>query len=359
MNFVDRQLLASFANFIVPDLGLTNTQFGLLTGLAFIIVLRRRWASFMGVLADTVQPATAHRDRPRALERADRGIGRGARLLDARRAAHVHRCRRVDADADVDVDARRSVPAMADSASPRASTTWACRSVSAEPADRRLPGTRDRLAQLLSTCSARSALVLAVVHAVRQGNAASTRSAVDGQRPPGSRIENRARSLRALRARPRSRYTIAGGVAMHFVLGAATFDQLWYVQERGFERAEIARMTGWIGMVAGMLGNLFGGLGSDWLQRRTGIGPRRCSCSGSCWCWRRSRSHIGSSIRTSMWFWIGVFFGFLPARRVLRSDVLDGAGTRAAADPRDGRRVLHPDAQPDRRSASASRPRGS
>jgi len=35
MNFVDRQLLASFANFIVPDLRLTNAEFGLLTGLAF------------------------------------------------------------------------------------------------------------------------------------------------------------------------------------------------------------------------------------------------------------------------------------------------------------------------------------
>ena len=36
MNFVDRQLLASFANWIVPDLGLSNTQFGLLTVLSFI-----------------------------------------------------------------------------------------------------------------------------------------------------------------------------------------------------------------------------------------------------------------------------------------------------------------------------------
>ena len=36
MNFVDRQLLSSFANFIVPDLELSNTQFGLLTGLVFI-----------------------------------------------------------------------------------------------------------------------------------------------------------------------------------------------------------------------------------------------------------------------------------------------------------------------------------
>ena len=36
MNFVDRQLLASFSNYIVPDLGLSNTQFGLLTGLIFL-----------------------------------------------------------------------------------------------------------------------------------------------------------------------------------------------------------------------------------------------------------------------------------------------------------------------------------
>ena len=28
INFVDRQFLASFANFIIPDLQLTNTEFG-------------------------------------------------------------------------------------------------------------------------------------------------------------------------------------------------------------------------------------------------------------------------------------------------------------------------------------------
>ena len=39
MNFVDRQLLSSFANFIVPDLNLTNTEFGLLTGLVFLFFL--------------------------------------------------------------------------------------------------------------------------------------------------------------------------------------------------------------------------------------------------------------------------------------------------------------------------------
>ena len=53
MNFVDRQLLASFANFIVPDLGLSNTQFGLLTGFAFI-VFYAAMGLFMGALADRV-----------------------------------------------------------------------------------------------------------------------------------------------------------------------------------------------------------------------------------------------------------------------------------------------------------------
>jgi MFS family permease len=76
----------------------------------------------------------------------------------------------------------------------------------------------------------------------------------------------------ALRSSPALTLTIAGGVAMHFVLGAAAFDQLWYVQERGFERAEIARMSGWIGMFAGVLGNLFGGVVSDWWLKRTGTG---------------------------------------------------------------------------------------
>jgi MFS family permease len=51
MNFVDRQLLGSFANWIVPDLGLTNTEFALLTGLVFIFFYSFM-GLFMGALAD-------------------------------------------------------------------------------------------------------------------------------------------------------------------------------------------------------------------------------------------------------------------------------------------------------------------
>ena len=53
VNLIDRQLLSSFANFIVPDLGLTNTQFGLLTGMLFMVSYSVT-GLVMGALADIV-----------------------------------------------------------------------------------------------------------------------------------------------------------------------------------------------------------------------------------------------------------------------------------------------------------------
>ena len=72
--------------------------------------------------------------------------------------------------------------------------------------------------------------------------------------------------VRVLKFSPALALTMAGGVATHFILGAATFDRLWLVQERGFDRAYIAQMTGWVGVAGGVLGHLFGGIGSDWWQ---------------------------------------------------------------------------------------------
>jgi MFS family permease len=51
INFVDRQFIASFANFIIPDLQLTNTEFGLLTGVIFIFFYVVS-GLFVGTLAD-------------------------------------------------------------------------------------------------------------------------------------------------------------------------------------------------------------------------------------------------------------------------------------------------------------------
>jgi len=53
MNFVDRQLLASFANWIKPALELSDTEFGFLTGFAFILFYSVM-GLFAGALADMV-----------------------------------------------------------------------------------------------------------------------------------------------------------------------------------------------------------------------------------------------------------------------------------------------------------------
>ncbi len=76
MNFVDRQLLASFANWIVPDLGLTNTQFGWLTGMIFIVFYSVAGLA-MGVLADRVKPYSPYCRWLSTLERINCGVWYG------------------------------------------------------------------------------------------------------------------------------------------------------------------------------------------------------------------------------------------------------------------------------------------
>jgi hypothetical protein len=87
------------------------------------------------------------------------------------------------------------------------------------------------------------------------------------------------------------------------------YDQLWYVQERGFERAEIARITGWIAMCAGVLGNLFGGVGGDLFLRRTGLGRPMFLF----WI-MLLLAPVNIAYRIvdpdSLWFWAGIFVAF-------------------------------------------------
>lgn len=324
MNFVDRQLLASFANFVVPDLGLTNTQFGLLTGFAFILFYAVMGV-FMGALADTVH-------RPRLIAA---GLALWSALTAASGAARGF--------------ATLAVPRMFIGIGESALTPTSM-SLLAD----RFPSARLGFAAgfyymgvpigvgaslliagylgpaigwracfyLLGALGITLAVVMLFIKETPRRHragatgdqlpappratvaaAADPPPAPSGAAPPAAPgaaggLRDIARTLgRALRASPSLTMTIAGGVALHFVLGAAAFDQLWYVQERGFERAYIAQMTGWIGMVAGILGNLFGGSAGDWWLRRTGTG------------------------RTGFLFWLGILFApFSIAYRVVPGD---------------------------------------
>lgn len=271
MNFVDRQLLASFSNFIVPDLGLSNTQFGLLTGLIFLTFYSVA-GLFMGTLADRI-----HRTRFIAV-----GLGLWSLLTAASGLAKGF----------LSMAAPRMLIGVGESI-----LTPTSMSLLAD----RFPSNRLGFASGFYYMGVPIGVGVSLLIVGYMGPAIGWRNCfyllgaiglalavvmyflkdpkrsieADKAGPaivrPGF-LELLKVLMGALRASPALMMTIGGGVAFHFILGAATFDQLWYVQERGFDRAEIAQITGWVGIIAGIAGNLFGGLGGDYFLKKTGVG---------------------------------------------------------------------------------------
>jgi len=264
MNFVDRQLLASFANFIVPDLELTNAQFGLLTGLVFILFYAVM-GLFMGALADMV-----HRPRLIAF-----GLALWSLLTAASGAAKGF----------VSLAIPRMFIGVGESA-----LTPTSMSILSD----RFPASKLGFASGFYYLGVPVGVGVSLLVAGYLGPAIGWRNCFyslgaigiglaiimlfvkdtprkhvkDADEPREKQgFTKIVKSLfRILKFSPALTLTMAGGVATHFILGAAAFEQLWYVQERGFDRAYIAQVTGWIAVAGGVLGNLFGGMGSDWWQ---------------------------------------------------------------------------------------------
>ena len=285
MNFVDRQLLASFANWIVPDLGLTNTEFGLLTGLIFIFFYSVAGV-FMGVLADRVNRTrliaaglalwsalTALSGMAKgfvslAIPRLFIGVGESimtptamSLLADRFPSSRLGFASGVYyMGVPIGVAASLLVVAYLEPLLGWRGCFYA------------LGGVGLVLAAIMffmkETPRKHETEALAKKEAEKadQGGEALT----EIERP--SVKEMLATLVRAFRSSPALLMTVLGGVAFHFVLGAATFEQLWFVQERGFDRTEIAELSGWLAFAGGIFGNLFGGIGGDWFLRKTGMG---------------------------------------------------------------------------------------
>ena len=272
LNFVDRQLIASFANFIVPDLGLTDTQFGFLTSLAFIFFYSIM-GLFMGVLADMV-------NRPKL-------IAFGVVLWSAFTALTGN------AKGFISMAIPRMFIGVGESILTPTSMSLLSDS---------FPEKRMGFAAGFYYMGVPIGVGISLLIAGYLGESLGWRNCfyllggiglllglstlLFKERPrKSSQNEEEKPSLsyistvkivytllQALKTSSALRFTILAGVLYHVVLGAAVFEQLWYVQERGFERSEIAQITGWIGVVAGMTGNLFGGVVSDWWQEKTNQG---------------------------------------------------------------------------------------
>ncbi len=307
MNFIDRQLLASFANFIVPDLGLTNTQFGLLTGLIFLFFYSAM-GLFMGTLADRhnrvrlIAIGLAAWSALTALS----GMAKGFVSLAIPRMF-------------IGVGESIMTPTSMSLLSDKFPSRWL--GLASGIYYMGVPigvgisllivgylgpaiGWRNCF-YLLGGIG----IVLAGVMLCFREPARKREVGYSDAAPRPTFQELLGTLFFALRNSPALQLTMAGGVALHLILGAGTFDQLWYVHERGFDKAEIAIATGWLGMAGGILGNLFGGAGGDLFMRRTGLGRPMFLF----WI-MLVLAPVNVAYRLvdgdSIWFWIGVFLGF-------------------------------------------------
>lgn len=312
MNFVDRQMLGSFANWIVPELGLTNTQFALLTGLVFIFFYSVM-GLFMGALADTV-------NRTRLIAAglalwsvltALSGMAKGFISLALPRMF-------------IGVGESIMTPTAMSLLSDRFPSKWlglasgiyymgvpvgVATSLFIVAYLEPHLGWRGCFYMLGGIGVVLAIVMLFLKETPRRHEVEAARNNVQITQDKPSFKEILRTLGKALKRSPALTMTIAGGVAYHFILGAATFDQLWYVQERGFDRTEIAEATAWLGFFGGILGNLFGGAGGDVFLRKTGMGRPMFLF----WI-LLILAPVSIAYRLvdpdSIWFWMGVFFSF-------------------------------------------------
>lgn len=274
LNVVDRQLLASMANWIKPELNLTNTQFGLLTGLIFIVFYAFAGV-FMGVLADRVNRT--------------RFIAMGLAVWSALTAVSGM------AKGFVSLAIPRLFIGIGESI-----MTPTSMSILSDRFPSRSLGFASGFYYMASPLGLSASLLIVayleplvgwrgcfyVLGALGIGfslvmffmKETPRRSAEEAQARSGEPLkipsakEMLVVTKDAFVRSPALVMTAFGAVTFHIFLGAAMFEQIWFVEERGFDRNEIAELTGWMALVAGVLGNLFGGVGSDYFLKKTGFG---------------------------------------------------------------------------------------
>lgn len=268
LNFVDRQLLSSFANYIVPELQLSNTEFGLLTGFVFLFMYVIA-GLFMGAAADAVS-------RPRLVAAC---LALWSGLTAASGAAYNF----------VTLAIPRTFIGIGESG-----VTPSSLSMLHDAFPREKRGMASSLYYLGQPLGAGFSLVLAGTLGELLGwrncfyilgtvgiLLAGPVLLIKDPKPPQYRRAERTtnRNLLAtlreafclLIANRNLRLAAIGVFLANFVQGVQIFDQLWLVQERGFDRAEIARLTGYLYVAAGIAGVLFGAFGGDYALRRWGV----------------------------------------------------------------------------------------
>ena len=270
LNMLDRNLMSAFANYIVPDLGLSNTEYGLLTGLVFLIFYSVA-GLYMGMLADTVNRT--------------RLISFGVTLWSALTAASGLAWNFVS----------MAIPRMFIGVGESILTPSAMSLLADRFPQSRLgfaagfyyigaplgAGGSFLLAGYLGpiigwrNCfyllGGIGIVLAAIVFFVRETPRRHLVNSEDQKNTPS--VKKIAKiAMTAIPKSPALMAAMAGAMLLHVFIGAGYFDQLWFVQERGFDRDEIAKLTGMMGLLGGLIGTFVGGVGSDWFTQKTGYG---------------------------------------------------------------------------------------
>lgn len=268
LNYIDRQLLPYFANWIVPELGLSNTQFGLLSGLIFIFFYAI-FGVFMGAVADRM-------NRTRLISY---GLGFWSALTALSGAARGFLSLAVPRLL-IGIGESILTPAAMSILGDRFPQRWrgvALGVFGMGPAIG-IGASLLIVAYLEPIFGWRGCFYLVgsigVIMALGMFFLDETPRA-DSFRKDSARLSFGLilKTLRQELSRsPSLVLTMIGSMFYMLVLGASGFDMLWFVQERGFDKNEIAALISWFAIAGGVIGNLVGGYGSDIFIRKTGVG---------------------------------------------------------------------------------------
>ncbi|MDZ4778489.1 MAG: MFS transporter [Alphaproteobacteria bacterium] len=269
MNILDRQLLPTFANEIVADLSLSKSQFGLLSGILFVL-LYGILSPFMGMIADTT-----HRPRFAAM-----GLALWSALTAASGAAKGF----------VGLAIPRIFIGVGESTlSPTALSMIADRFPSAKlglasgiyyagvPLGAGLAylvastlgpviGWRNCFF-LLGGVGVLLALVLVTMKETRP-----KRSSAESAASIKAMIHILPDLWRCVLRSPALLLTMLGGVAIHFAVGAAQFDTLWWKEELNLDTGPLFMKVAFLFATVGVAGNILGGALGDWWLKKTGQG---------------------------------------------------------------------------------------
>ena len=271
LNILDRQMLPTFGNEIKAALHLSNGQYGLLTGLMFVL-LYGLLSPFMGLIADAV-----HRPRFAAF-----GVGLWSMLTAASGLAHSF--------------ASLAIPRIFIGVGESTLTPTALSMLADRFPARRLgfasgayyagvplgSGLAFFVAALFGpTIGWRNcfliiggvgvclALVLSTLREPRGATASTGKKPLEAIKAMLALLPE---MFGAMKRSPALLATMIGGIGVHIAVGAASFDTLWWKEDLHLNTGPLFLKIALMYATVGVAGNVLGGLMGDWWLKKTGQG---------------------------------------------------------------------------------------